>query len=105
MWPRSIIPNDQDERIQQLRRKFHGASAVSHLQTARAPDIVRQWLGLILSVFDNGESSLEDDHLQVLRSIGADVSELEVVEGLLQYARQLRGMAWSTALIPVASAA
>jgi hypothetical protein len=44
-------------------------------------------------MLDNAEASLEDDNLQVLRTIGDNASELDMAERLLQGAREIRGKA------------
>jgi hypothetical protein len=84
------------ERIQQINQEVHAERAkVSHLQATRGPAVVKQWqwLRLALRMLDNAEASLEDDNLQVLRTIGDNASELDMAERLLQGAREIRGKA------------
>jgi hypothetical protein len=84
------------ERIQQINQEVHAERAkVSHPQATRGPAVVKQWqwLGLALRMLDNAEASLEDDNLQVLRTIGDNASELDMAEKLLQGAREIRGKA------------
>jgi hypothetical protein len=82
------------ERVQQINQEVHAERAkVSHLQATRGPAVVKQWLRLALRMLDNAEASLEDDNLQVLRTIGDNASELDMAEKLLQGAREIRGKA------------
>jgi len=76
------------ERIQQINQEVHAERAkVSHLQATRGPAVVKQWqwLRLALRMLDNAEASLEDDNLQVLRTIGIDYAE-KIVEPELRSA-------------------